>query len=205
MALSLSRLVVSIILTGAVCACSSTRVKESWVNPEFAGSDLGKTLVIAVYDDELLRSQFETQLAAALGEHSVNAVPRAKVRSLAGKPGRDKAVEAIKSEDFDRVLVTRLAAIRDDEIRHAGYTEYEVAGVRGRFGRYWVTGVNVTEHEPYTEERTRLYVETSLFETNEGLVVWRTRTETTNPQFTDLSSELISAIVGRMRRDGLIN
>jgi len=198
------RHLLSIVLVGALVACSSTKVKESWISPDTAGKRLGKTLVIAVYDDELRRSQFETELAALLGTHSVNAVPRAKLRALAGKPGKDRVAEVVKSEGFDHVLVTSLADLTDDEVTHTGYTEYEASGFRGQLGRYWATGLNVTEHEPYAERHTKLYVETSAFETIDGAVVWRTRTETRDPQTVDLSPELASSITGRLRRDGLI-
>lgn len=187
-----------------LAACSSTQIKESWTNPEFAGTDLGKVMVIAVAQDELRRAQFETELAQALQSQGVDAVPRADISALRGKPGRKRVEQVVKNRNFDHVLVSKLASIVEDEIEHVGYTEYELLGVRGRFGRYWITDVGVVEHPSYTEERTRLFVETSLFETGQGRVVWRMRTETANPRFHDLAGDLIGAIMGRLRADGLV-
>jgi hypothetical protein len=188
-----------------LAACSSTQIKESWTNPEFAGGDLGKVMVISVAQDELRRAQFETELAQALERQGVVAIPRADIAALRGKPGRKRVERVVVDRQFDHVLVSRLASIVEDEIEHVGYTEYELYGVRGRFGRYWITDVDVIEHPTYTEERTRLFVETSLFETGEGRVVWRMRTETTNPQYQDLSDELTVAITRRLRSDGLLD
>ena len=193
------------VLAAGLSGCSSTKVRESWTNPSFAGVSLGKLMVIAVGDDEARRGQFESEMAGALSSDSVNAIPRSSVASLRGKPGREKVVDYVTSEGFDHVLVTRLASIVDEEIEHVGYTEYEVYGVRGRFGRYWITDVDAIEHPAYTENKTHMFVETSLFETGEGNVVWRMRTETTNPQFVDLSEELIAAVRRQLRADGLMN
>ena len=201
---SVHKLILMMISAIALGACASTSVKESWVNPDMAGKHLGKTLVIAVFDDELRRSHFETELAAMLAKHSVNAVPRANLRALSGKPGRERIEEVVKSEGFDHVLVTRLADLTDDEVTRTGYSEYESSGFRGQMGRYWATGLNVQEHEPYAEQHTRLYVETSAFEGVDGAVVWRTRSQTRDPQMVDLSSELAAAITSRLRRDSLI-
>jgi len=184
--------------------CSSTQIKKSWVNPEFTGQALGKVMVIAVNSDEVRRADFESQMATELERQAVDATPRSNIAGLHEKPGREQVEQVVKADGYDHVLVTRLTAITEDEVRHAGYTEYEVYGTRGRFGRYWVTGVEEVEHPAYTEVTTHLYVETSLFETTGGQVVWRLRTETTNPQFVDLSSELVSAVSRQLRKDGLI-
>lgn len=197
------RLLLTLLIAG-LWSCSSTQVRESWTNPAYAETSLGKLLVIAVGDDEARRGQFESEMAGALNSSTVDAIPRSSVASLRGKPGREKVVNYVTGENFDHVLVTRLASIVDEEIEHVGYTEYEVYGVRGRFGRYWVTDVDAFEHPPYTETKTRLFVETSLFETGGGNVVWRMRTETTNPQYVDLSEELITAVTRQLGTDGFI-
>ena len=201
---SVLKLMLTLCSAIALAGCASTGVKDSWINPDMVGKRLGKTLVITVYDDELRRSHFETELAAMLGSHSVNAVPRAKIRALAGKPGPDRIAEVVRSEGFDHILVTSLADLTDDEVTRTGYTEYETSGIRGQMGRDWATGLNVMEHEPYAEEHTRLYVQTIVYESNDGVEVWRTRSETRDAQMVDLSSDLAAAITGRLRSDGLI-
>jgi len=188
----------------ALAGCTSTRVKDSWINPDMSGARLGKTLVMTVYDDELRRSHFEAELATMLRSHSVNAVPRAKLRALAGKPGPERVAEVVRSEGFDHLMVTSLADLTDDEVTRTGYTEYQASGFRGQMGRDWATGLNVAEHEPYAEQHTRLYVQTVVYESIDGVEVWRTKSETRDPQMVDLSSDLAAAITGRLRRDGLI-
>lgn len=198
------RLLFLVMGTAFLAACSATQVREAWTNPEFSDRELGHVLVLSIADDEMRRAAFERELASELAAEGVKATPRADVRSLRGKPGRQRVEEVVQQSDFDHVLVTRLSAIVEDEVRRMGYTEYELLGVRGRLGRYWVTDVNVIEHPAYVEKNTRLYVETSLFETGEGKVVWRMRTETANPEYHDLSAELRRAMLRRLRSDGFL-
>jgi len=188
----------------ALAGCTSTGVKDSWINPDMAGKRLGKTLVITVFDDELRRSNFETELATMLQSHSIDAVPRAKLRALAGKPGPDRVAEVAQSEGFDHLLVTSLADLTDDEVTRTGYTQSESSGFRGQMGREWASGLNVREHEPYADQHTRLYVQTIVFESTDGVEVWRTKSETRDVQMVDLSTDLAAAITSRLRRDGLI-
>ncbi len=188
----------------AISACSSTQIRESWTNPELQPVALGKVLVIAVAENEPRRSQFEVELAGLLKERGANAVARDSIRELRGKPGRDKVEAVVRDQSFDHVLVTQVSGMEREEIERAGYTEYEVYGFRGRFGRYWVNDIDRIEHPATTETRVYLFVETSLFETQEGRVAWRMRTETRNPQLTNTSGELTSAISRRMSSDGLV-
>ncbi|MEM7706400.1 MAG: hypothetical protein AAF358_12645 [Pseudomonadota bacterium] len=196
----------TILFSGIVLsACSSTQIRESWTNPEFQSISLGKVLVIAVGENEPRRAQFEVELAAILSERGANAVARDSIRELRGNPGREKVEKYVREQSFDQVLVTQVSGMEREEIERAGYTEYEVYGFRGRFGRYWVTDVDRIERPATTETRVYLFVETSLFETDEGRVVWRMRTETRNPQLTNTAGELTSAISRRMGSDGLLN
>jgi len=201
---SVLKFMLTLCSAAVLAGCASSGVKDSWINPDMAGKRLGKTLVITVFDDELRRSHFETELAEMLESHSVNAVPRAKLRALAGKPGPDRIAEVAQAEGFDHILVTSLADLTDDEVTRTGYTEYESSGIRSKMGRDWATGLNVTEHEPYADQHTRLYVQTIVYESVDGIEVWRTRSQTRDAQMVDLSSDLAAAITSRLRGDGLI-
>jgi hypothetical protein len=175
--------------------------RESWANPDHSADGIGKVLVMVIFDDETKRSQYEIELSAALKAEGVKAAPRAWDMSLQGTPGRGRVEWVLKNKEFDHLLVTRLSTLSENERRQAGTTEFEISGAGGQFAQFWET---IAQQSGTSGKQSQLFVENSLFETAEGITVWRSRSKTTASHFTGSSSELIAALTKRLRADGLI-
>ena len=179
-------------------------IKQTWVNPDISADGIGKVLVIAINDDELRGAQYEIELTAALRGQGVDAVPRANILRLQGTPGKERIEWFVNNDQFDHVLVTRLCPLEDNELRQAGSTEFEKAGALGQFGQFWERGAQQPINPRESGKYAWLFVETSLFESGQGMVVWRTRNQTSDPIFTESPAEFIGDLTSRLRTDGLI-
>jgi hypothetical protein len=179
-------------------------VSHSWVNPGIASNDIGKVLVIAVLDDETQASQYEIELTAALMAENLHAIPRANILSLAGTPSKARVEWVLKNEQYDAVLVTRICPLNDGEIKQAKNTQFEVTGSRGQFGLYWDDSAQEKSFTRDIEKLSKLFVESSLFDTSDGSVMWRSRNETIDPQFTESPLEFIGTLTSKLSGDGLI-
>jgi len=183
--------------------CASTQVADSWTNPDYANQGLNKVLVLGVANDETKRYMFETDLASALKRNGVDATAGSSVRAFRGQLNKDKVVEALKAVDFDNVFVTRISSYDIDKKYYGGYTEYWISGVP-TMGGYWTTNYHETTHPDYISERTTLFLETSLFNATDGTLIWSARTKTKEPENNDVIKDLVSKVVPRLKRDGLI-
>ncbi len=203
MHIKLRQLLLLILLSLLLGSCASTQVADSWTNPNYANRGLGKVLVLGVANDETKRFMFATDLTSALKNNGVDAIAGSNVRALRGQLNKDKVIGALKNMDVDNVIVTRIASYNIDQKFHGGYTEIWTMGVP-TIGGYWTTGYHVTTHPDYISERTTLFLETSVFNTEDGTLMWSVRTKTKEPENNDVIKDLIRQIVPRLKRDGII-
>lgn len=194
----------TIIMISLLSACATTALEDSWTNPQLAATQVKKVLVLGIAIDEGKRFMFETEMAAALNGHGVQAIAGSNVKALRGKLSKKKVVEALKTMDVDSVVVTRLVSYNIDKDYHPGYTEVWVYGVPTIYG-YLPTGVHETVHKAYTSETTTIFLETSVFDSSDGTLIWSARTKTRQPENSDVIRDLIKLVVPRMKRDGLVN
>lgn len=194
----------TIILIILLSACASTSLEDSWTNPQRSTTQVKKVLVLGVAIDEGKRFMFETEMAAALNERGVEAIAGSNVKVLRGQLSKEKVVEALKTMDVDSVAVTRIASYNINKDYHPGYTEVWVYGVPTIYG-YLPTSTHTTVHDSYTYETTTVFLETSLFDSSDGTLIWSARTKTLQPQNNDVVRDLIKQVVPRMQRDGIVN
>jgi len=178
--------------------------RQSWLNPDISPDGIGKVLVIAISDDEIQGSQYEIELTAALKAQGVDAVPRANILRLQGTPGLGRVEWFAKNDQFDHFMVTRLCPLEDNEKERAGGTEFELAGTLGQFGPFWEHSAQQPINPRESGKFPWLFVETSLFDSSKGTVVWRNRNPTSDPLFTESPAEFIGVLTSRLKTDGLI-
>ena len=203
MDIKLRQILLLALLPLLLTACASTEIADSWTNPNFANRALGKVLVLGVANDETKRYMFETDLASALKSNGVDATAGSSLRAFRGQLTKDKVVDALKTIDVDKVIVTRIASYKIDQKYYGGYTEVWTSGVPTING-YWTTHYHETTHPDYISERTTLFLETSLFNVADGSLVWSARTKTKEPENNDVIKDLISNVVPRLKRDGFL-
>jgi len=197
------QLLILALLSLLLGGCASTQVADSWTNPDQANRSLDKVLVLGVANDETKRYMFETDLASALKSNGVDATAGSSMREFRGQLTKDKVVDALKTMDFDSVIVTRIASYDIDKKFYGGYTEIWTSGVPSLSG-YWTTHYHETTHPDYITERTTLFLETSVFKVADGTLVWSARTKTKEPENNDVIKDMIRNVVPRMKRDGIL-
>jgi len=192
-----------LIATALLAACSSTRITQSWVAPEFAGALPRRPLIIAVTDNDTTRRAFEDTFSEALGQHGIQS--RSSYRLLPGDELQQQAAinTAITRSGTDSVLITRLLGVEDREVHHPPSSQMVPAGFGGYYPYYHQSWVII--HEPaYTSSHRIVALETSLYSSNDELV-WSARTETWDAKSESrLMKEVIETVVGKLNSDGLL-
>ncbi len=185
--------------------CSTTAVKNSWKNPAFNEKNFQKVLVIGVHKEVGVRTEYESKLTNKLKSAGIDAVSASSIKALYGDRNKEQVIDVVKRDGYDSVLVTKYQALKQEEIYKPGYTEYQMIGYRGLFDPFYYNSMIEVHHPGYTIDRETLYLEVSLFETQEGQIVWRGVTASINPSRNNVVDDVITAVTNTIKSTGLFN
>lgn len=158
--------------------CASTSLREQWFDPSYRGGPFKVFLVLAVGDGFTGRRVFEDAMVGRLAAGGAQAVP-----SYRYLPGRGMASEieidgAVRQAGADALLMTRARGIS----QQVQLSTVMVPGPGSAFGPGWYGWYSAW----YPMQEVMLYeiaiVETSVFATATGTLVWTGVTETFNPR-----------------------
>jgi hypothetical protein len=191
-------------LAMAISACNSTRMTNTWREPnkEISLKKLNKVLVVALFQDETSRRKAEDQMVDYLngkGVVSYNYLDRdVSIKN-------EKAIiDKISSGGFDGVVTMRLLDVEKDNYspnNFSGYPNYYQS-----FGSYYYRNWPYYSNPGYYASTKTYTVETNVYSMKEDRIIWTGLTKTMNPQDVKKMTEEISKVVFKaMVREGFVN
>jgi hypothetical protein len=160
------------LILSMLAACSATKPIGEWRDQNYSGR-IESILIIGVTARNERRRAFETTFVDALQARGIAATPSYKLLTSSLQLTRDAVEEAIRGKQIGGVLVTRLAGITQAEVfRQPSGTDPE----SDYFTQYNITSRETTT--AYYDEHRVLTLETSLYDTASGNLVWRMQSET---------------------------
>ena len=198
----LAVLIVTILF--GIASCASTHLTNSYRDKNY-NTPIHKMLVIGLSEDMTKRRIFEDTLAARLGEQGIEAVSSAKVIPVTDEINRTTVKAAIEGQGFDTVLVTRLISINEQTTAAPG-AEYVVPHrYYGNLYDYYDRVSPSVRSPDYLLTDRIVSLETNVYETGKGDLIWAIKSETFNP--VDIKKEITSLtdlLVKKMVKDGLL-
>jgi hypothetical protein len=185
-------------LAGAGCA--TTRVVESWRNPEASLTRFRKVLAVAVIDDPELRRHAEDEILSHL--RSEDALPSRAVIPEAERGDVEKAKARLSAAGFDGAVVLRPLGF-EERVTYVppSYT----AGPYPRFYGYYGYAWGHAYDPGYTRVDTILRVETLIYSVERDELLWSGVTETFEPEsLRQVVTDIAAAVVKVLEREGLV-
>ena len=184
--------------------CSSTRIVNSWKDPETMVSldKLNKVLVVAFLRDEASRRVAEGRMAGLL---KGKAIPSYSYLGEDIKSLNEGSVrQRLQGDSFDGAVVMRLVDVTKEVNYSPGNISTYPFYFRS-FGGYYRRGWSYFS-TPDRYHTTRSYsVETNVYSMKQDKLIWTGLTETTDPGGVDkLVAEISSTIFKRMMDEGFI-
>lgn len=189
------------LLTLLAGGCSSTVLRDSWRDPQFAGPPLRSVLVIGVARSQSNRRVFEDGFTQALRNQGVAATASYLLLPEEGAIGNARIKGAVAQSGADAVLITRVLRVQRNVHVTPGYVVpgYYAAGFYG-----WYTTAYTTV-PPSIEQYEVLTIESTLWSMQPERVVWSGTSESTDVKdVTTLTGELAAVLIGRMREDKVL-
>lgn len=164
------------VITIQSCA-SSVALDARWTNPENEPVKPQKILVIVVGESMRGRQVAEDAFEASLQEHGFNSIGALDALPVAsGTIDSAVLVRVIDDMDVDAVITARAVNVNTSQHWVPGHTTYpsyygSYGGYYGQYGGYggYYGG---SQSQGYMDETTTALLETNLFDTREGDLVW---------------------------------
>ena len=155
-----------------VTACANTRPVMEWNNEGFSGK-LNNILVIGVTSQSKRRRIFEDKFVAALAHWNVNATPSYALIDSSMYLSRKVVENAIKGQGMGAVLVMRLAGIEEKEVYRQPNFQHENMTYFSYYNRAFQQS-----NDGIYEQYKVVTLETNLYDTRSGELVWSMQSET---------------------------
>ncbi|VGO12468.1 hypothetical protein PDESU_01021 [Pontiella desulfatans] len=147
--------------------CSSLKT-HSWVNPEFQEHSIGKTAVLATFEDEYLAGQFE----AIFAERLRNFVPAVSLRAAVTnftELDKKQIENLLKRNQVQTLIVThRVGSVDRTQLVPYGVSYQTYATSSGSCSTY-CSSYQLDEAAASFLDNT---IETSIFDVRSGKMVW---------------------------------
>jgi hypothetical protein len=194
-------------------ACSQVAVVDSWKADKPATHKPVKVAVIAVLPDALMRESVEIDAVKILAGKGTPAVASSKIPGMSGGIRGEIDVEVatglLRQADVDGIIVMFYAGggESDKYVRSDYWLEYLGSGAGYSWGRPYFTGMTsvytVRQGPGYADFKTTAYVETSYYDLETELPVWRIVTFTKDVEHSDTVKSISDAAAREMRSAGL--
>jgi len=194
-------------------ACAQTRVVDSWRTDQPVTNKPDKVAVIAVLPEALMRESVEVDVAAIMADKGTPAVPSSRIPGMAGGIRGEIDVEVatgmLRQANVDGVVVMFYSGGGRSEgyVRSDYWLEYLGSGMTYSWGRPYFTGFTdvytVRQGPGYADFRSTAYVESSYYDMDTEIPVWRIVTFTKDLEHTDAARDIANKMASEMRSAGL--
>ena len=195
------------------CAFNQTKVVDDWQSDEPVNRKPQKVAVIAVLPEALLREAFEVDVAKLLADKGTPAVPSSRIPGMSGGIRGEIDVEVatglLRQANVDGVIVMFYSGGGNTEgyVRSDYWVEYLGSGVAYSWGRPYFTGFTdvytVRQGPGWADFQTIAYVESSYYDMETEMPLWRIVTETKDTEHADAARDIGGKIASEMRSAGL--
>lgn len=204
---------ITMLIATLLSGCATNTELLSVSRDKESNGAFSTVFVIAISDNEDVRSTVEQSLAARIANAGAKAVISTKVMpgqlaSMSKDELRAKAEEAVKSSGADSALV---AILLKDEVREdylpPTMQQYPIPStpIYMGYGSYVGYNYDTVIVPGYFDKTREVFIQTSVFDASNGKAVWRAQSKTINP--TDLTSSVSAfsnVLVTRLVEDGML-
>ncbi len=168
----------SILIAASPFADAKSKLITSWKNPNIAGGNFKRVLVIGMSADPGNRADFEDALSAALTRDGLEVIPGNSIllRPDASPINIEYVKTQIREFKIDAVVVSRLVSVQDT----VTYIPPSYESFYGYYGAIYP----VVYSPGYLMEEKTVRIETNVYAITppEGHIVWNGTSDTFNPK-----------------------
>jgi hypothetical protein len=200
--LIVSRLWLAWVVALLVGGCASTRLTNTWKDPQYQAGPLSRILIIGVTKQAGIRRTFEDIFAQELRAHGVSPIQSYTLIPEDGEVPRERLQAAVEQAQADGVLITRLVRT-DRQVQYypGTYVGPPFLGFYGFYSSAWIGFYDPPQFYAYDVVTS----ETTLFGGKDNRLLWSGTSETFSPQDVRKDTqEFVTVIARALAEQGLI-
>jgi len=199
-----SLLTAALIFVAGACATTSTRITESWANPDFQGPlSYEKVFVLFIGPNQAVRVPIEGAIAASLQQHGVTGVPANLSVPDSALKDIPRMKEQLAQIHVDGVIVIRFLGksertqyVSTDPLYWGGYPT---------FWGYYDWAYPTVFSPGYYMTDTFYKAETRIYDLKSGRLIWGGMSKSMNPDDPQkLATELAQSVREDLQAAGLV-
>ena len=196
--------------------CATTKLNAIWKDPQYKGK-LKRVMVVGVSDNETMRRRFEDDFASQLKLYGTDATISYRILPSTDMLQKELVEEKVKGLGIDAVLISRLIDKKTVTIHHPETIIVQPTGYYRRRGPYWrrdyynrydsyyANSYYIIRNPAYTSEKVLFYMETNLYDTHTGELIWSALSETVQSgKWNQQIESFIKVMIRSMADKGLI-
>lgn len=199
-----------IVLT--ITSCMSTKLIESWKNPDYQTFTPKNVLVIGVTPDFDARSAFEFKLKSELNARKIIALQSAVVFETSFTDSKqteadiEKQLNLLRSKGYDAILVSVVKGVENNQsyASESSKTDYHLR----RFSPYYLLYQEAYFNQNYYNSYRVFHIETSLYSlksNEEKSLVWSGNYDIVDPNdVTKTIDSYVKAIIKSLEKEKII-
>ncbi len=181
------------------------RLVQSWRDPGRPAPRIDNILVIGISRDENSIRLWENVFVDAFSGLGIRAEAGHRVIGALPEPDQRAIAAAARKSGANAVLITRLVDVTTRTTTHPGMVHFEPRAIYRRMDGYYGTAYRAVHMPPVEVTRTRVSLESNLYDAATGGLVWSARTEARDPRLLRSDYEqVISLLVSDLRTKGLL-
>jgi hypothetical protein len=197
--------------------CAAPTVIEGvWRNPDSPRQHFNRFAVMSTNRDPLLRQTVSSAMIQALRQKGADAVQGAEVLPAglydaapgaeAGAAPNSAAIrESLKKSRCDGALVLSFLERKTAKVWVPGETYLARRDMWDPFDHYWYSIYETVNTPGRFEDHSEIVLESALFDTATGQLVWKVRSRTFNPSgIREASQSRAQAVAEAMQNEGFI-
>lgn len=167
-------------------SCSTSRLLTSWENEAQQDYVINQVLVIGIAKNETKRRIYEDTFTDSLVDSGIKAIASYTASQQPIEPDEKQLREVIRKTNADSVLITHLVTASEKNSyqphsRIIGTNSYNYG--RGLYGYYPMIYNSVYQSGSYVT-KTKVVLETSLYDVKTEERIWTSQTESIDPVMT---------------------
>ena len=202
-----SIVVASLVLMAAALqlGCSSVTLTQVWMEPAYQHGTLNKVLVVGLAHRDATSRAFEVQLVKEFSLRGVEAFAATDRLRRGEMLSRETFNKYFGGQTIDAVFITGLVSADTLEQYIPGETYAVSTGYYGTWDGYYAARYEVYQDPGYVTSSTEYQMESNLYETTKGRLIWNAQSMAIIPEDAfAVVEDLCKALADRLAKDGLI-
>lgn len=198
---ALPRALLALLLASGLAGCATTRIVDTWQAEGLQASDLDFERVVAIAALTETSRQRIAEDALASEIERTRVVPAYTLLTREDRADVDRLRRVLEANGIDGAITLHLVGVEEEETYVPGTTRVYPMGYYGYYG----TVGSVVYDPGYIRTDTYVVVETSLYDVEQGKLLWTGISRTLNPKDIDsLIEGIAEAARDELREEGLL-